>query len=978
MHLPDPGASRAVLIGTSNYKELDQLPAIARNLESLQALFTSPDLWGLPARNCRIIPDPKSPAEVLDTIHRAASEADDTLLVYYAGHGLLDPYTDDLYLALTNSEPDRLYTAIRYEDLRREMIEVAHAAAKVVLLDCCYSGRAMLGGMSGSTEIADQARIEGTYLMTASADTVKAQAPVGEEFTAFTGEIVTALGSGLPDGPDLLNVETLYWHVRAQLVAKRRPTPQQRAGNDGGMIVLARNRRGVRSAVHAVPTAVRRALPEAPSGYQQMIRRPPKEILEQLSALAESGRHDIRSQLIAAAAARRPDQEVAAMIGLLRMRGRDADADQMIEAAAIRPAAEVLALFEALQETGMNADADNLLDACGRGPAEDIGALAERLQHVGRHRDVERLLDAATNAHGTSEEVIALVGTLWSVGLGDEINGVLSRVARQLTDVEALALADALRAACRDEAAFLLYSGAFAAVARRSADEVAGLVHAMRDSGRLDDAKALLDAVNQAGHTPQETVGIAVAMWSVSLDEEVQYILDVAASKMVDTDVAALAAALRELDHNDAALHLCIQAAGRQSVATALTLIDALRDSGRPIDANRLVESSRSWPTEKVAEFIAALERAGSRADAERAVNSVSRRGTKDVWSLVAELHRYRMYASAERLAHAALGREVTVIGEIVHSLRAAGCSEDTSRLIALAVQGEWSDISSFAIGLHKSGSGKDADQLLALAARRPVADICQIAVAMRAERDISGAERLLGVAAATLQVTDVVSLIELLFRQDSSAIAAIWPALVRRPLEIVVDAIRLLMQRNLEVDLPSVINNICERSNEDLVAFIVAVHDRIRGADVGRMLGIAAKRRYLADAYLVASSLKARGIVNAGNRFLEIAVAESPMPEIVSTIRGLRAHRRAEDAEILLNTAVIIAPPADILTMIDEFGHVNFRNHDTRRILEVFGVRRSPQEIRELETQLRTHGYPSEAYRMMKVVRAAGRKDFP
>ena len=276
MRLPDPEASRAVLIGASTYKELEQLPAITRNLESLQAIFTSPDLWGLPARNCRLIPDPKSPAEVLDTIHRAASEADDTLLVYYAGHGLLDPYTDDLYLALTDSTPDRLYTAVRYEDLRREMIEVAHAAAKVVLLDCCYSGRAMLGGMSGSTEIADQARIEGTYLMTASADTVKAQAPVGEEFTAFTGEVVTALGNGLPDGPDLLNVETLYWHVRAQLAAKRRPTPQQRAGNDGGMIVLARNRRGVPAFGSSRGTHHAPCPAEAPPGYQQMIRRPPE------------------------------------------------------------------------------------------------------------------------------------------------------------------------------------------------------------------------------------------------------------------------------------------------------------------------------------------------------------------------------------------------------------------------------------------------------------------------------------------------------------------------------------------------------------------------------------------------------------------------------------------------------------------------------------------------------------------------------
>ena len=96
-----------------------------------------------------------------------------------------------------------------FEDLRREMVMVAGAQSKVVILDCCYSGRAMAGGMSGSMEMADQARIDGTYLMTASAETVRAQAPVGEEFTAFTGELVTALSRGIPDGPDLLNIETL-------------------------------------------------------------------------------------------------------------------------------------------------------------------------------------------------------------------------------------------------------------------------------------------------------------------------------------------------------------------------------------------------------------------------------------------------------------------------------------------------------------------------------------------------------------------------------------------------------------------------------------------------------------------------------------------------------------------------------------------------------------------------------------------------
>ena len=63
----------------------------------------------------------------------------------------------------------------------------------------------------------------------------------------------------MPDGPDFLNLETLYWHIRKELAAKRRPVPQQRAGNDGGMIVLARNRRGARSPGLATAPAARPA-----------------------------------------------------------------------------------------------------------------------------------------------------------------------------------------------------------------------------------------------------------------------------------------------------------------------------------------------------------------------------------------------------------------------------------------------------------------------------------------------------------------------------------------------------------------------------------------------------------------------------------------------------------------------------------------------------------------------------------------------
>ena len=249
--LSDPARSEAVLVGVHDYVDLEDLPAVARNLEGLRQALTDPEVWGLPGEACTVIAQPGSAAQVLDTVRERARRARDTLLVYYAGHGLTDPHTDELYLALPDSDREREYTSLRYEYLRRAVLDVrASAQRTVVILDCCYSGRALLGSMSAGVHIADQAIVDGTCLLTASAETRSALSPPGEKYTAFTGELITTLTEGIPGKPDPLDMDTLYRHLHRKLASKSRPLPQQRSRNTGGLIGIARNRavaaRGVR------------------------------------------------------------------------------------------------------------------------------------------------------------------------------------------------------------------------------------------------------------------------------------------------------------------------------------------------------------------------------------------------------------------------------------------------------------------------------------------------------------------------------------------------------------------------------------------------------------------------------------------------------------------------------------------------------------------------------------------------------------
>jgi hypothetical protein len=241
--LPDPATSQAFLIGAAEYATLERLPAVENNLTGLQAVLTDPAIWGLPAANCTVLRQPENADTVLDTLQQIASSATDTLVVYFAGHGLIDPGNDDeLYLALPGSDKERAYrTAVPYSWVRREM-QAAHVRRKVVIIDCCYSGRALGRWMGdGQADLADRLEIDGTCVLTATARTRRALAPPDEHFTAFTGELIATLSDGIPDGPELLDMDTLYRHLTVRLRARSLPQPQRGQLDHGGDIALARN-----------------------------------------------------------------------------------------------------------------------------------------------------------------------------------------------------------------------------------------------------------------------------------------------------------------------------------------------------------------------------------------------------------------------------------------------------------------------------------------------------------------------------------------------------------------------------------------------------------------------------------------------------------------------------------------------------------------------------------------------------------------
>jgi len=224
---PDPRRTWLLLVGTSTGacdKSLPPLPGVAGNLGGLLTVLT--DSLGFALRqNTTVIHDPDEPTVIEEALLDLADRDADTILFYFAGHGLLDDCRD-LYLATSRSSAERpQLRSLPFTTVRRTVAN-ARAAKRLVVLDCCYSGRAIAA--MGANKIHDtDVEVSGSYTLTSTSANAPAHAPVGAAQTAFTGALLEVLCDGEPDGPELLDLATVYTAVSRRLRAAGKPTPRQ-------------------------------------------------------------------------------------------------------------------------------------------------------------------------------------------------------------------------------------------------------------------------------------------------------------------------------------------------------------------------------------------------------------------------------------------------------------------------------------------------------------------------------------------------------------------------------------------------------------------------------------------------------------------------------------------------------------------------------------------------------------------------------
>ena len=295
--LPDPAASAAVLIGTSTYRDpgLGALPAVANNLADLSAVLTDLGWWGLPADRTSILLDQADNGELIGRLVEQAGRARDTFLVYFSGHGLLTP-EGDLVLATPATDPAQpKYTALPYTCIR-DVIGRCRAIRRIVILDCCFSGRALRAMSDPATAVIGQVDVDGIYVLTSAPATSTSFAPPQARHTAFTGGLLDILRDGVPGLGEMLSLDDLYDHALLAMARRGWPRPQRLGTNTIGRLGILRNRawRRIIRLPHARPPA---RLPDALPADAGRRRHVAEGVRDAVAAAAASLGHADRDGL---------------------------------------------------------------------------------------------------------------------------------------------------------------------------------------------------------------------------------------------------------------------------------------------------------------------------------------------------------------------------------------------------------------------------------------------------------------------------------------------------------------------------------------------------------------------------------------------------------------------------------------------------------------------------------------------------------
>ncbi|HEY3312829.1 MAG TPA: caspase family protein [Anaerolineales bacterium] len=243
----------ALIIGNTDYTDpgLAQLAAPGKDAEDFARVLRDKEIGAFDEVNVLLNQPEYTVRESIDDFFNQ-KKPDDLLVLYFSGHGVRDEL-GSLYLAVKNTNRNKLRATGIKSDYIREAMDQSRSRRQVLILDCCNSG-AFAQGTKGATgvSIGTASAFEGGYgriILTASDSTQFAwegDKVIGEtDNSLFTHYLVEGLeGAADSDGDGRITVDELYDYVYDKVKsATPKQTPSKFSSKQQGEIVLRQSMR---------------------------------------------------------------------------------------------------------------------------------------------------------------------------------------------------------------------------------------------------------------------------------------------------------------------------------------------------------------------------------------------------------------------------------------------------------------------------------------------------------------------------------------------------------------------------------------------------------------------------------------------------------------------------------------------------------------------------------------------------------------
>lgn len=198
-------ARHALLIGVQEYDgsgNMTPLSCPRADVDLMQSLLTDPAFTEEPYAVTAVKDaELRETAQAVDDFVEKV-DRDDTVIVYFSGHGMRDNASGDLYLCVRDTREDRLHSTGYPFTLLSRSIKNRNLRKVLIILDCCYSGAAdvkdfLIGKLNEAEEQRENGT--GTFVISSGGQAETSLEDKNKDYSLFTKVLAEGIRTGDAD-----------------------------------------------------------------------------------------------------------------------------------------------------------------------------------------------------------------------------------------------------------------------------------------------------------------------------------------------------------------------------------------------------------------------------------------------------------------------------------------------------------------------------------------------------------------------------------------------------------------------------------------------------------------------------------------------------------------------------------------------------------------------------------------------------------